>query len=109
VNSYKPKRGRGHPRLPKPEVEADDPDRAAMKFHQVAEYLDYSYATVLLLVMRYGLLTFRLGGAGDGWRVRRSDLEKWIAEKQVREAGSWLVNKKPAAKKLAPHKGWSRK
>jgi excisionase family DNA binding protein len=66
--------------LPKQEVEADDPDRAVMTFHQVAEYLDCSYATVLLLVMRYGLLTFRLGGAGDGWRVRPSDLEKWIAK-----------------------------
>jgi excisionase family DNA binding protein len=54
-----------------------------MTLQQVAEYLDCSYATVLLLVMRDGLLIFRLGGAGDGWRVRRSDLEKWIAERQA--------------------------
>jgi hypothetical protein len=32
-------------------------------------------------VMRGGLLVFRLGGADDGWRVRRSYLEKWIVEK----------------------------
>jgi len=51
-----------------------------MTLHQVAEYLECSYATVLLLVMRDGLLIFWLGGAGDGWRVRRDDLEKWIAE-----------------------------
>jgi excisionase family DNA binding protein len=73
---------------PEPGVGADDPDRAVMTLHQVAEYLDCSYATVLLRVMRYGLLAFRLGGAGDGWRVRRSDLEKWVTEKQVRPAGS---------------------
>jgi excisionase family DNA binding protein len=66
-----------------------------MTLHQLAEYLDCSYATVLLLVMRNGLLIFRLGGAGDGWRVRRSDLEKWIAERHVRPFGSGprLVNK----------------
>jgi hypothetical protein len=47
-----------------------------MTLHQVAECLDRSYATVLLLLMRDGLLVFRLGGTGDGWRVRRSDLKK---------------------------------
>ncbi len=51
-----------------------------MTLQEVAEYLDCSYATVLLLVMRHGLLIFRLGGAGDGWLVRRSDPEKWIGE-----------------------------
>ena len=70
----------GQPRLPKPQPETEATDRAVMTLHQVAEYLDCSYATVLLLVMRDGLLIFRLGGAGDGWRVRRSDLEKWIAQ-----------------------------
>jgi len=92
---------------PEPGVGADDPDRAVMTLHQVAEYLDCSYATVLLRVMRYGLLAFRLGGAGDGWRVRRSDLEKWVTEKQVRPAGSGpkARKQKPAAKKPAPRKG----
>ena len=55
---------------------------------EFAEHLDCSYATALLRVMRDGLLVFRLGGADDGWRVRRSDLEKWIAQKRVRPAGS---------------------
>jgi hypothetical protein len=54
--------------------------------------------------MRDGLLVFRLG---DGLRVRRSDLEKWIAEKQVRPAGSAprARKQKPAAEKPAPRKG----
>jgi len=80
VSPDKPKKSRSRHRLRKPEVGADDPDRAVMTLHQVAEYLECSYATVLLLVMRDGLLIFWLGGAGDGWRVRRDDLEKWIAE-----------------------------
>jgi hypothetical protein len=95
----------------KPEVGADYPDPAVMTLRPVAEYLDCSYAAVLLLVMRDGLLVFRLGGAGDGWRVRRSDLEKWVAEKQVRPAGSGpkARKQKPAAKKPAPRKGRSRR
>jgi len=78
-----------------------------MTLHQIAEYLNCSYATVLLLVMRHGLSIFRVGGAGDGWRVRRDDLEKWIAEKQFRRAGSGpkARKQKPAAKKPAPRKG----
>jgi hypothetical protein len=48
------------------------------------------------------------------WRwlaVWRSDLEKWIAEKQVRPAGSGpkASKQKSAAKKPAPRKGRSRK
>jgi excisionase family DNA binding protein len=78
-----------------------------MTLHQVAEYLDCSYAAVLLLVMRDGLLVFRLGGVGDGWRVRRSDLEKWIAEKHVRATRKWAKARKqePAAKKPVPRRG----
>jgi hypothetical protein len=75
--------------LPIPEVEADDPDRAVMALHQLAGYLDCSYAAGLLLVMGDGLLIFRLGGAGDGWRVRRSDLESWIAEKTGAAGRKW--------------------
>jgi excisionase family DNA binding protein len=60
-------------------------DSDAMTFWEVAEYMDCSYAKVLLLVMREGLSTFRLGGAGD-WRVRRSDLGEWIAQR-TRAAG----------------------
>ena len=91
----------------KPEVGADYPDPAVMTLRPVAEYLDCSYAAVLLLVMRDGLLVFRL--CGDGWRVRvrRSNLEKWIAERQLRPAGSGpkACRQKPAAKKPAPRKG----
>jgi len=56
-----------------------------MMLHQVAEYLDCSYATVLLLVMRDGLLVFRLGS--DGWRVRRSDLGE--VDRGRRRAAVW--------------------
>ena len=77
-----------------------------MTLQDVADYLQCSYATVLLLVMRHGLSIFRVGGTGDGWRVRRSDLEnrrsdleKWIAER-LRPAGSEpkARNQKLAAK-----------
>jgi excisionase family DNA binding protein len=54
-----------------------------MTFQEVAEYLGCSHALVLLLVMRGGLLKFQLGGAGGGWRVRRSDLEKWIRDRPM--------------------------
>jgi excisionase family DNA binding protein len=82
-----------------------------MTLHQVSEYLDCSYATALLLVMRDGLLIFRLGAAGDGWRVRRSDLDQWIAARHVQPAGSGLKarKQKPAPKKPAPRRGRSRK
>ncbi len=81
-----------------------------MTLQDVADYLQCSYATVLLLVMRRGLSIFWLGGAGDGWRVQRSDLEKWIAER-LRPAGSGpkAPKQKPAAKKPAPRKGRLRK
>ena len=66
---------------------------------------------MLLRVMRDRLLAFRLDAAGDGWRVLRSDLEKWIAERKVRPAGSGPKARKQklAAKKPAPRKGRSRK
>jgi excisionase family DNA binding protein len=76
-------RAKRSPTVPPAELESD-----MMTLDEVAEYLNCSYATVLLRVMRNGLLVFRLGDAGDGWWVRRSDLEKWIAENQVRPAGS---------------------
>jgi excisionase family DNA binding protein len=59
---------------------------ASMTFQEVADYLDCSYAKVLLHVMRDNLLAFRLKGVVDGWRVRRSDLKKWIARQHVRPA-----------------------
>ena len=110
VTPDKPKRGRGRPRLPEPEVGADDPDPAVMTLDQVAEHLDCSYATVLLRVMRDGLLPFRLDTAGDRWRVRRSDLEQWIAERKVQPAGRPKTRKqKLAAKEPVRRKGRSRK
>jgi excisionase family DNA binding protein len=81
-----------------------------MTLDKVAEHLDCSYATVLLRVMRDGLLPFRLDTAGDRWRVRRSDLEQWIAERKVQPAGRPKTRKqKLAAKEPVRRKGRSRK
>ena len=69
-------RAKRAPKVPPAELGSD-----VMTFQDVADYLDCSYAAVLLLVMRGGLLKFQL--AGDGWRVRRSDLEQWIRDRPM--------------------------
>jgi hypothetical protein len=68
-------------RPPEPKSGADDSD--IMTLQEVAEFLDCSYAMVLLQVMRNGLLTFRIG---DGRWVRRSDLAKWIKDRKTAPA-----------------------
>jgi excisionase family DNA binding protein len=85
VSPRKGKKGRGQTRSPwpGPEPEASLNESAVMTLQEVAEYLGCSYAIVLLLVMKGGLPKFQLGGAGDGWRVRRSDLEKWIRDRPM--------------------------
>ena len=77
-----------------------------MTVREVASYLNCHYMTVYKLVRSEDLPAFRLG---SDWRFRRSDLEKWIAEKQVRPAGSGpkARKQKSAAEKLAPRKGRS--
>jgi excisionase family DNA binding protein len=80
MSPVKVRKGGGRPRgRPKLAAGADDLD--LMTFQEVAKHLGCSYATVLLLVMRDRLLAFQLVGAVDGWRVRRSDLEKWIRDR----------------------------
>ena len=96
-------------REPKAKSHPDDPDGETMTLQEVAEHLDCSYAKVLLLVMGGDLSAFRLANDGDGWRVRRSNLEKF-AKKQVRPAESKPGSRKqkPPTKKPAPRKGRSR-
>jgi excisionase family DNA binding protein len=98
----------GRPRLPRPqpETEATLDDREIMTASEVADYLNCHYSTVYWLIHKGGLPA-KLGG---DWRVRRSDLEKWIAKRHVRLAGSGpkARQQKAAAKKQA-RKGRSRK
>jgi len=75
---------------------ADDDDSESMTFQEVAEHLDCSYATMLLLVMRDSLPVFRLRRVGNGWRVRRSDLKKWLVEREIGPLG---LGPKPRGKR----------
>jgi excisionase family DNA binding protein len=50
-----------------------------MTLHDAAEFLDCHPVTIHRLVTRGGLPGFRLGRQ---WRFRRSDIDKWIAQRQ---------------------------
>lgn len=52
---------------------------------EVAAYLKAGKRTVYRLAQKGEIAAFKLGGT---WRVRRSDLDRWIAES---------INKKPGA------------
>jgi excisionase family DNA binding protein len=61
---------------------SDDPNREiAMTLQDVADYLNCHYTTVYRLVRQSGLPVFHVG---SDYRVRRADLEKWIARQHVR-------------------------
>jgi excisionase family DNA binding protein len=62
----------------------DDRDQPApvgdiMSLHEVTEYLGCSKFTVHRLLRRSEFPGFRLG---SDWRFRRSDIDKWIAQRQ---------------------------
>jgi len=59
-------------------------DGEMMTLHEVANYLNCHWFTVYRLVRRGALPAFRLG---SNYRVRRTDLEKWIADRRVVPAG----------------------
>ena len=104
MSHSKRKKGNGRTRSPKPKTELEiGRDRELMTVREVASYLNCHYMTVYKLVRTGDLPAFRLG---SDWRFRRSDLEKWIAKKQVRPArsGPKARKQKPAAKKPAPRK-----
>jgi excisionase family DNA binding protein len=50
-----------------------------MTLQEVAGYLNCHYTTVYRLIRRGGFPTFRVG---SDFRMRRADLEKWIAQQQ---------------------------
>jgi excisionase family DNA binding protein len=52
-----------------------------MTLKEAADYLKCHYTTVYRLVRQRGLPVFRLG---SDFRVLRGDLDKWIAQRQVR-------------------------
>jgi excisionase family DNA binding protein len=58
-----------------------------MTLHHIANYLKLHYMTVYRLIKTRSLTAFRLGG---DFRVRRSDLEKWIAQQHVPGRGKQL-------------------
>jgi len=71
-----PERTRSPKPEPKPGVGRDD--RELMTASEAADYLNCHYSTVYRLIHKGGLPVLKLGG---DWRVRRDDLEKWIAER----------------------------
>jgi len=65
----------------KAESEQGDRESEILTLHEVADYLHCHYTTVHRLIRKRGLPVFRLG---SDFRVRRSDLENWIAQRHVR-------------------------
>jgi excisionase family DNA binding protein len=52
-----------------------------MTLQDVADYLNCHYGTVYRLIRSGDIPAFRLGG---NWRFMRSEIEKWIADRQAR-------------------------
>jgi excisionase family DNA binding protein len=65
----------------KAERNTGDAVNEIMTLHEVADYLKIYYYTLYRLVRRGAFPAFRLGG---DFRVRRADLDKWIAQRHVR-------------------------
>jgi excisionase family DNA binding protein len=65
---------------PEPEPEASLNESEMMTLREAAEYLNCHYSTVLRLAHRGEIPGFRVGG---GWRVSRSEMDRWIVARQV--------------------------
>jgi excisionase family DNA binding protein len=63
-------------------VLSDELQSETMTVREVARYLNCHFFTVYRLIHQNALPGFRLGGARD-WRFRRSDVDLWIAARQV--------------------------
>jgi excisionase family DNA binding protein len=63
-------------------VLSDELQSEMMTTREVAEYLNCHFFTVYRLIHQNALPGFRLGGGRD-WRFRRSDVDQWIAARQV--------------------------
>jgi excisionase family DNA binding protein len=60
----------------------DEVQSEVMTLRAAATYLNCSYQTLFELVHQGVLPGFRLGGAGN-WRCLRSEIDQWIAARQV--------------------------
>ena len=60
---------------------AQPPSSGMMKVHDVAQYLHCHEATIYRLIKKDKFTVFRFG---HNLRFRRSDVERWIAERQVK-------------------------
>jgi excisionase family DNA binding protein len=73
-----------HPTPPAPAAAASAPQKLLLRIPEVAELLGVSEATVYRFIDRCGLTTVHIpsgrGGARLVQRVRRSDLEAWVAQ-----------------------------
>ena len=58
-----------------PEPESAAPDSDIMTMQEVADYLHCHYTTIHRLLRQRAIPAFRLG---SDWRLRRSDVDKWI-------------------------------
>lgn len=61
-----------------------------MAIHEVADYLKLHVGTVYRFIKTRGIPAFRLG---SDFRVRRGDLENWVAQQQVPAGESKLTGK----------------
>ena len=82
-------------------VLSDELQSETMTAREVAEYLHCHYFTVYRLIYQNALPGFRLGGGGD-WRFRRSEIDQWIAARQVQPPPS--AAKKPDGKQRPKRK-----
>jgi excisionase family DNA binding protein len=87
------RKGGGRPRLtkPKPELGAAVDDSQVMTLRDISDYLHCSYSTAHRLARQGKFPCFRLGG---GWRVLKSELNKWIAK-----GGGRQTSEEPAVKR----------
>jgi excisionase family DNA binding protein len=63
-------------------VLSDEVQSEMMTAHEVARYLNCHFFTVYRLIRQNALPGFRLGSVGDWW-FRRSEIDQWIAARQV--------------------------
>jgi excisionase family DNA binding protein len=87
------RKGGGRPRLtkPKPELAAAVDDSQVMTLRDIADYLHCSYSTAHRLARQEVIPSFKLGG---GWRILKSEIDKWIAK-----GGRRLASEEPAVKR----------
>ena len=91
MSASETKKRPGRAGLPRrePETGRDDCDREIMTLRGLAEYLNCNYVTVFKLANRGEIPAFRVGGhrVGGHWRCRLSDINRWIADRQVKPEG----------------------